>query len=68
MYHSLRIGERDPGGEGQEEYVEPPELSLLWVPEQTNLIPLCFPAPPLDVETVNLQAGVFGTLEGPPLG
>ena len=68
VYRSLRIGERDSGGEGEEEYVEPLSFPYLLEPEQTNLIPLYFPAPPLDVETVSLQAGVFGILEDLPLG
>lgn len=65
VYRSLRVGER--AGDGEDIYVEPESFPYLRESGETNRIPLYFPAPPLGVDTLDLEAGVFGTLEGLPL-
>jgi hypothetical protein len=64
VYRSLRIGEADGS---DTEYLEPVGYPYLIDDGTTNRAYLYFPAPPLDVDTVTLEAGPFGDLEDLPL-
>ncbi|MFE6388717.1 OmpA family protein [Nocardiopsis dassonvillei] len=66
VYRSVRIGE--PEEDGEAHFVEPVRFPYRIESGQTNQFHLYFPAPPLGVDTVNMEAGAFGTLEDLPLG